>query len=60
MAIDPIKDEVLEGATMLHDLFANDAEPAIQRRIAWALDCQRIDEAMYWLGVREAMYGQPL
>ncbi len=59
MAIEHITERVLEGATMLHDLFDGDATPAIEPRVAWALDCARIDDAMYWLEVQEAIYGQP-
>jgi hypothetical protein len=51
---------VLEGATMLHDMFARGAKPALERRIAWAVDCARIEDAMYWLAVRDTMYGQPI
>jgi hypothetical protein len=58
--IHPIEADVLKDASMLHDLFDGDADPAIARRVAWALDCRRIDEVMHWLVVREAMYGQPL
>jgi hypothetical protein len=53
-------DVVLEGATMLHDMFARGAKPALERRIAWAVDCARIEDAMYWLAVRDTMYGQPI
>lgn len=60
MAIDKIDNTVLEGATMLHDLFAESAAPAIERRVAWALDCSKIDEAMYWLDVHSTIYGQPV
>jgi len=49
-------DDVLEGATMLHDMFAKGAKSALERRIAWA----RIEDAMYWLAVRDTMYGQPI
>lgn len=55
-----IDSDILQGAAMLRDLFAKDAPPAIQRRIAWAFDCARIDEVMYWLSVLEAMCGIPL
>jgi hypothetical protein len=60
MAMDQIDDRVLEGASMVHDLFDGDASRAIERRIAWALDCARIDDVMYWLAVRSALYGQPV
>lgn len=60
MAMDQIDERVLEGASMVHDLFDGEAGRAIERRIAWALDCARIDDAMYWLAVRSALYGQPV
>jgi hypothetical protein len=59
MAGDRGSDAVLEGATMLRELFADEAGLAIERRVAWALDCARIEDAMYWLAVRETIYGQP-
>ncbi len=60
MAIHHIDAKVLEGANMMKDMFDGDAIPALERRIAWALDCARIDDALYWLNVQEAMYGQPI
>lgn len=60
MAINHIDARVLDGARMLKDMFANDAIHALERRIAWALDCARIDDVLFWLSVQEAMYGQPV
>jgi hypothetical protein len=60
MAIDQIDYTVLEGATMLRDVFADFVAPALERRIAWAVDCAEIDYAMYWLDVHSTLYGQPV
>jgi hypothetical protein len=60
MVIDQIDDRVLEGAAMVYDMFSDGTAPALERRIAWAFDCARLDDVMYWLDVRQALYGQPL
>lgn len=59
MARDTIDGAVLESARMLQDMFDSGTLPAIERRIAWALDCSRIEEAMYWLRVQSVLFGLP-
>ncbi|QJU57207.1 hypothetical protein HL653_04850 [Sphingomonas sp. AP4-R1] len=57
--MDRIDEHVLEGANMVWDLFDGEAGGAIERRVAWALDCARIEDAMYWLAVGAALNGEP-
>lgn len=59
MAMGHFDEQVLEGANMLQDMFDGDSIPALERRIAWALDCARIDDVMYWLTVQEAFTASP-
>lgn len=49
----------LEARRLKH-LFGADAEQAIERRVAHALNAANVDTAMFLLDVQTALYGLPV
>lgn len=49
--------EANEEALALWELFGLGTYDAVQRRVALAVDRERVDDTMFWLEVQERLYG---